>query len=42
MRFPEYVSFSVLRETPVPFSSRHFKKPKCYMTLNNGRKPVAS
>jgi hypothetical protein len=30
MRFPEYASFSVLRETLVPFSSHHFKKPKCY------------
>jgi hypothetical protein len=30
MRFPEYASFSVLRETPVPFSRHHFKKLKCY------------
>jgi hypothetical protein len=30
MRFPEYASFSVLRETSVPFSSYHFKNLKCY------------
>jgi hypothetical protein len=34
MRFPEYASFSVLRETPVPFSSHHFKKLKCYQNPN--------
>jgi hypothetical protein len=33
MRFPEYASFSVLRETPMPFSCHHFKKLKCYQTL---------
>jgi hypothetical protein len=30
MRFPEYASFSVLRETPMPFSHHYFKKLKCY------------
>ncbi len=28
--FPEYSSFSVLRETSMTFPCDHFKKPKCY------------
>jgi hypothetical protein len=36
VRFPEYASFSVLRETPVPFSSHHFKKLKCYTARYQG------
>jgi hypothetical protein len=28
MRFPEYASFSVLRETPMPWASIQFQKAK--------------
>jgi hypothetical protein len=37
MPSPEYASFSVLRETPVPFSSHHFKKLKGYFRFSLSR-----
>jgi hypothetical protein len=40
MRFPEYASFSVLRETPMPFSRHYFKKLKCYRLYWSAEGPV--